>query len=453
MVLKAFLLFAENLISGTFPFLILIITGVYLTVKGGFFQFSKFPKSVSLVVKAFKCKTNEGEISSYRAACTAISATVGTGNIAGVAGALSIGGAGAIFWMWISALCGMAVKFGEIALAIIFREKQGEKYRGGPMYYIKNGLPKGFGFLSILFAVSVIPAVIVGGNMTQTNASVTAVSGDIKTRLILGIVFGAATAVIMGGGIKRIGAVTEKLVPLMSVIYVIMSVVIIALNIDFLPTAFKMIIEGAFNPRAVTGGAVGSVGTAMMIGASRGVFSNEAGLGTSAMAHSAAFDADSNTQGLYGIFEVFIDTILLCTLTALTILCSRVNIDYGNAASTELVRAALETGFGGLAKMLLAVMMCVFGFSSVIGWAVYGDISSEYLFGKIGKTVFKAVYPLSCILGAVVNTGFVWRAAAFFNGIMLCLNLPAILMLNDNFLKEEKYEKKNRKFKKGVRKG
>lgn len=445
-----FFKFAESLISGTLPFTILIITGIYLTLKGKFFQFGRFPKSVSLVVKAFKSEKGSGEISSIRAACTAISATVGTGNIAGVAGAISIGGAGAVFWMWISALCGMAVKFGEIALAVIYREKQGEKFRGGPMYYIKNGLSKGFGFLSILYAVSTVPAVIAGGNMTQTNASVMAIGNNMKTRLIAGIIFCIATALIAGGGIKRVGAVTEKLVPLMSVIYVIMSLVIIISNIDFLPTAFKMIFEGAFNPRAVTGGAVGSVRTAMMIGASRGVFSNEAGLGTSAMAHSVAFDADSKTQGLFGVFEVFIDTLLLCTLTVLTILCSRVKINYGVAASTELVRDALATDFGSWSQILLAVMMCVFGFSSVIGWAVYGDICTEYLWGKKGKAVFRVIYPISCIIGAVCNTEFVWRLAAFFNGIMLCINLPAILLLSDDFLKEDKNEKENRRIKKSI---
>lgn len=451
MMLGDILIYAENLISGTLPFMILIIIGVYLTLKGRFFQFRKFPHSVGLVIKAFKSKKCDGEISSFRAACTAISATVGTGNIAGVAGALSIGGAGAIFWMWISAIAGMAVKFGEIALAVIYREKHGDKYRGGPMYYIKNGLPNSFGILGVIFAVCAVPAVIVGGNMTQTNASVTAINSDIKTRIIAGIVFCTATALIAGGGIKRIGAFTEKLIPLMSVIYVIMSVVIIAFNIDFLPTAFKMIIEGAFNPRAVTGGAVASVGTAMMIGASRGVFSNEAGLGTSAMAYSVASDAGSKTQGLFGIFEVFIDTLVLCTLTALTILCSRVNIDYGSAASTELVREALSTGFGEWSQAVLAAMMCVFGFSSVIGWAVYGDISTEYLWGRRGRFIFRVIYPLSCILGAVLDTELVWRLAAFFNGIMLCVNLPAILLLSDNFLKEEKNEQKNRKFKKSIK--
>ena len=446
--MKGILLFIENLISGTLPFCLLLIIGIFLTFKGRFFQFGKFPLSCSLIFKAFKTKKSKEEISSFGAACTAISATVGTGNIVGVAGALSIGGAGAIFWMWISALCGMTVKFGEIALAIIYRESNKEKYRGGPMYYIKKGLGSRFKFLSTLFAVFTLPAVFIGGNMTQSNASVTSVTTDPHSRLILGVIFGVATALIIGGGIKRVGNVTEKLVPLMSVLFILMSTVILIINIDFLPTAFKMILKGAFNPKAVTGGAVGSIHTAMMIGASRGIFSNEAGLGTSAMAHSTAFDAKADTQGLFGIFEVFVDTILLCTLTALTILCSRVNIEYGKAASTELVESALSTVFGHTSHILLALMMCVFGFSSVIGWAVYGEIATEYLFGKKSVFLYKLIYPVACIIGAIADTTTVWRLASLFNGIMLCINLPPILLMCNEFLESEKNGKKNKRNKK-----
>ena len=437
-------MFFENLISGALPFCLLLITGILLTLKGKFFQFRKFPLSCALIFKAFKTKKCKEEISSFGAACTAISATVGTGNIVGVAGALTIGGAGAIFWMWISALCGMTVKYGEIALAIIYREKYGENYRGGPMYYIKNGLGSRFKFLSALFAVFTLPAVFIGGNMTQTNASVTSISTDYKSRLVLGIIFGVATALIIGGGIKRVGNVTEKLVPLMSVLFIIMSNVILIINIDYLPTAFKLIFEGAFNPKAVTGGAVGSIHTAMMIGASRGIFSNEAGLGTSAMAHSVAFDAKADTQGLFGIFEVFVDTILLCTLTALTILCSRVNIIYGTATTTELVENAFSTVFGNLSHLLLAAMMCIFGFSSVIGWAVYGEIATEYLFGKKSTFFYKLIYPVACIFGAMVSTTTVWRLASLFNGIMLCINIPPILLMCNEFLESDKNGKKNK---------
>lgn len=436
--MKELLLFAENLISGMFPFALLMICGAYLTLKGRFFQFSRFPQSVRLVKKAYKTKKNTScGISSLQSACTALSATVGTGNIAGVAGAVSLGGAGAVFWMWISALVGMAIKFGEISLAIHFREKNGGRYIGGPMYYIKNGLPKALRPLGYIFALAGIPAVLCSGNITQTNAAVSSLGGGLCTKLTSGIAFALLTALVIKGGAKRIGAVTEKIIPVMSVLYTLLALGVIILNIDFLPSAFKMIIKGAFSPKAVTGGAVGSAMTAVMTGASRGIFSNEAGLGTSAMAHSEAYDADESIQGLFGIFEVFIDTILICTLTALTILCSGVNIEYGSIASSELVAGALSVCFGKASSVILAVMMCIFAFSSVIGWALYGDVCISYLFGGRLKKLFSALYPAACLLGALFDVSAAWRLSSFFNGIMLCTNLPAILLLSDNFLKIE----------------
>lgn len=450
-ILKEVLLFFEDLISGSLPFCVLIISGIILTLRGRFFQFKKLPKSVFLVGKAFKAPKNGGEINSFKAACTAISATVGTGNIVGVAGAIAIGGAGAVFWMWISALMGMAVKYGEISLAIIYRENKGEKFRGGPMYYIKEGMPKAFKITGPVFAFIAIFAVMVGGNMTQTNASLTSVSKNNGFLVFGGLLFCILTALITTGGIRRVGNVTEKLVPLMSFFYVIIALYIIFINREYIPIAFLKIIKGAFNPRAVTGGVISSIGTAMMIGASRGVFSNEAGLGTSAMAHSAAFDADSRIQGMFGIFEVFLDTIVLCTLTALTILCSGVNIEYGKYASIELVEQAFSVGIGVFSKPILALMMCVFGFSSVIGWAVYGDICTEYLFGEKGRYIFKFIYPLSCIVGALISSDTVWRMAGFLNGIMLCINVPAVLFLSNKYLKEDKNGRKNKKIAKWFR--
>ncbi len=439
------LLFLENLFSGTLPFSLLLITGIYLTLGGSFFQFRRFPQSVKLLIKAIRTKNNPSELSSFEAACTALSATVGTGNIAGVAGALALGGAGSVFWMWISALAGMAVKAAEITLAIIYRENNGNEYRGGPMYYIKNGLPRKFWFLGTGFAFFTLPAVIMGGNMAQTNASVTAVSNNPKIRLIIGILFCVTAIIITRKGIKGIGKVTEKLVPIMSLLYVIMAVGVIVLNKENLLPAFQMIIKGAFKPAAVTGGVVASVQTAAMLGASRGIFSNEAGLGTSAMAHGAAFDADADTQGLFGIFEVFLDTIILCTLTALTILCSGVNIEYGKAAGSELVLKALTLNFGEISHIILAVMMCTFGFSSIIGWAVYGNITTEYIFGKKAVVLFELIYPLFCVLGAILSTGIIWRLASLFNGIMLIFNTPAILLLSNKFFESDKNGTKNKK--------
>lgn len=446
--MKEILLWIENILAGMLPFALMVIGGFYLTFKGRFFQISELLKSFPLVKKAFSAKKDSKGLTSFSAACTALSATVGTGNIAGVAGALSIGGAGSVFWMWVTAFTGMAVKFGEIALAVIYREKEGGEIFGGPMYYIKRGMPRVFRPLGGIFAVIALPAVICSGNITQTNAAVTAVSENGAARVITGIAFAVLTAIISAGGIGRIGKVTEWLVPLMALVYIILSLGVIGSNIAFLPEAFKLIITGAFNPEAVTGGAVGSLMTVIFTGASRGVFSNEAGLGTSAMAHSAAIDAQPDTQGGFGVFEVFVDTVILCTLTALTILCSGVNISYGAVASSELVGEALFVRYGSFSQALLGFMMCVFGFSSVIGWAVYGNICSEFLFGSRGRKVFSVIYPFGCILGALFDTAAVWRLSAFFNGLMLCINLPCIIYMSDEFLKYvrgNKNERKNRK--------
>ena len=434
--MEKFLCFTEQLLSSYLPFTLLLIIGLYISFKGKFFQFTRFFESISLVKKAvLKREKSEMGITSLQSALTALSATVGTGNIAGVAGAISLGGAGAVFWMWVSAVLGMAIKFAEIALSIIFREKNKKSYIGGPMYIIKNALPQKFKSLGLLFAFCCIFATFCTGNITQVNAAVLSFTNNIYIKIFLGILFAILTLLVISGGGKRIGKFTEKTVPVMSILYLILSLGIIILNIDFLPTAFKMIINGAFNPKAVTGGIVGSVLNSFLIGASRGVFSNEAGLGTSAMAHSLAFDAKAQTQGLFGIFEVFIDTILICTLTALTILCSRVNINYGSIASSELVTKALSCCYGDFSSLILGVMMNIFAFSSVIGWALYGEISAEFLLREKGIKIFRIIYPLFCIFGAVCNANLAWRLSEFFNGIMLCINLPLVLMLSDELFK------------------
>lgn len=438
------MLFLENLISGTLPFSFLMISGLYLTVKTRFSQITRFWESVRLTGKAFKCRGTPSEITSFKSACTALSATVGTGNIAGVAGALSIGGAGAVFWMWVSAVLGMCIKATEITLAIIYREKQGKNFVGGPMYYIKKGLGKKFKYLGLIFCLASVPAVLCSGNITQTNAAVITFCPDVLSKLIWGIIFCVACFFAVTGSFSRIAAITEKLVPLMSVLYIILCTIIFFENYTFLPKAFAMIFKGAFNTKAVTGGAVGSLTSCIFIGASRGIFSNEAGLGTSAMAHSVALDADPKTQGLFGIFEVFIDSILLCTLTALTILCSGVKINYGRVASTELVLKALNDSFGSFGNIALSLMMCLFAFSSIIGWAVYGKLCWSFLFGKWGNIIFTVVYPLCCIPGALFNSGLAWRMASVCNGIMLCTNLTALLLLSDkvsNLKKEKKIDK------------
>lgn len=429
------------------PFCALILCGFYLTFMGDFFQFRLLPRSVKLIKKAFRESKKSNEYTSFKAACTSLSAAVGTGNIAGVSGAIAIGGAGAVFWMWVSALLGMSIKAVETVIGVEYRKSSENNIFGGPMYYIKDGIPK-IKVLSYIFAIVGIPAVFCTGNITQTNAAVISITDNSVLKIIIGLILAVLTLAATSGGIKRIGNITEKIVPVMSVLYIAICFIIIALNIDFLPKAFKMIIVGAFNPKAVTGGAVGSFITTALIGGERGIFSNEAGLGTAPIAHSSAKDANPQFQGLFGIFEVFADTILICTLTALTILCSKTDISYGKTASSELVVASLSNVFGGLAKWIISVMLFLFAFSSIIGWAAYGEAFVKFLFGKRFKKVFTLIYPLGCIVGAVTNVDLAWRLSAFFSGIMLCINLPSLIMLSDQALKYFKKRGKTKCIKK-----
>ncbi len=429
----------ENLISDILPFSLIIFGGLYLTLKGKFFQLRGTFRSFALMKKAILNSRKNKKVSSFTAACTALAATVGTGNIAGVAGAVSIGGAGAVFWMWVSAFMGMAIKFGEITISVLHRRHGGEFASGGPMYYIKNPV------LAFAFALSVLPAAFAGGNITQINAVLSPFNLHISAKFLIGIFAAILTAFILKGGIGLVGKITEKILPFMSVMYIILCFGVIAYNIDFLPNAFKMIMVGAFTPRAVTGGAVGSFFATAFIGASRGVFSNEAGLGTSGMIHSAADDALPSKQGFFGIFEVFLDTMVICTLTALTILCSGVNINYGNIASTELVLKALSSVYGSAAQVLLTVMMAIFAYSSVLGWSVYADTAALYLSGTKGQRFFKLFYPIGCVIGAVFTSNMAWRLAAFFNGLMLCVNMPSVLLLAEEFLKYKRGTSNDRK--------
>lgn len=429
--MQDFINFSEKLVSGMLPFVFLAFSGIYLSVKSGFFQVRMLPRALKQAFGGmFGGKSKNGGISPFQAACTALSATVGTGNITGVAGAVSIGGAGAVFWMWVAAFAGMIVKVFEIVLAVDYRETKRGKPVGGPMYYIKKGLPRASGLAAVFAGVGIF-AVFFSGNLTQSNAAAEALGAGFGVRLGAGAVFAFLCAAVIIGGAERIGVFTEKIVPFMALLYIAMSSGVIFLNSERIPEIFGMIIRGAFNPSAVTGGAVGSFMTAVMTGASRGVFSNEAGLGTSAMVYAATDEKDGVSQSLYGIFEVFTDTIVICTLTALTILCGGVNIEYGRNASTELVSLTLSEVYGGISSVLLCVMMCLFAVSSTVGWGFYGIVCTGYLFGKKGECVFVYLYPLFCIIGAVCSAETAWRLSAFFNGIMLCVNVAAVLFLSD----------------------
>lgn len=439
-------LWLESFVSGVLPLTFLSVSGIIFTVKTRGVQFRKFWQSVKVAFASGNKK--ERGISSFGAVCNSLAATVGTGNIAGVAAAISIGGAGAVFWMWISAFLSMVIKALEITLAIKHRREENGIYVGGPMNYINKISGGKFSYLASVFAFAGIFSAFGTGNITQINACTSALGGSFYIKLLVGIVFCVVTAATIKGGAKKITNFTTAVLPLMAVLYVVFCLGVIIKNIAFLDDVLVSIVRGAFSPSSVTGGALGSVIGCMLTGAKKGIFSNEAGLGTAGIAHASAVDASLKTQGLFGIFEVFVDTLLICTLTALTILSSGVIIDYNSVASSDLVVQSLGTVYGGFAHIALSLMLCLFGISSIIGWAAYGISFSQFLFKEKGEKIFVFMYPLFCIVGAVMNVSFTWRLAEFFNGIMLCINLFAVLILSPqavSILKGEKYETKNRK--------
>ena len=390
-----------------------------------------------------KREASDGALTPFQAVCTALAATVGTGNVAGVAGAIAIGGPGAVFWMWISAILGMCTKFSEVTLAVHFREtnEKGELV-GGPMYYIKNGLKKHWHWLAYLFSAFGVLTVFGTGNATQVNTITTAIDSALYNyniisedaapmlNLIIGIVLAGLIALILLGGIKRIGQVTEKLVPFMAVMYIVLALGVVLLNIKNVPHVFGAIFAGAFRPASVTGGAVGSFFMSMKKGVSRGIFSNEAGLGTGSIAHACADTRKPVKQGFFGIFEVFVDTIVICTLTALVILCSGVPIGYGEAAGAELTINGFTSVYGGWVSIFTAVAMCCFAFSTIIGWGLYGTRCIEFLFGFRANKPFMLLYALVAIIGATMNLGLMWSIAETFNGLMVIPNLIAVFLLS-----------------------
>ena len=435
----------NNFIWGVPAMICIIGVGLYLSFRTRFLQIRKFPYAMKVTFgRMFKKKeAGDGALTPFQAVCTALAATVGTGNVAGVAGAIAIGGPGAIFWMWISALLGMCTKFAEVTLAVHFREKNKDgDYVGGPMYYIKNGLKKHWQWLAYLFSAFGVLTVFGTGNATQVNTITTAIDSALfnynvisenqvsTLNLIIGIVLAILIALILLGGIKRIGQVTEKLVPFMAVMYIVLAIGVVLLNVKNVPTVFASIFEGAFNPASVTGGVVGSFFMSMKKGVSRGIFSNEAGLGTGSIAHACADTRKPVKQGFFGIFEVFVDTIVICTLTALVILCSKVPIGYGEAAGAELTISGFTATYGGWVSIFTAIAMCCFAFSTIIGWGLYGVRCIEFLFGTRVNKPFMLVYSLVAIVGATMNLGLLWSIAETFNGLMVIPNLIAVFLLS-----------------------
>lgn len=433
------------------PAMICIIgVGLVMSFRTRFVQIRKFPYALkSTVGKIFsKSDAKDGSITPFQAVCTALAATVGTGNIAGVAGAIALGGPGAVFWMWASALLGMCTKFAEVTLAVHFREKNAHgDYVGGPMYYIKNGLGKKWMWLAYLYAILGVLTVFGTGNATQVNTITTSINtmllsfglvteaGTKTVSLIIGIVIAIIVALVLLGGIKRLAKVTEKLVPFMAVFYVVLAVGVILLNLDSVPAVFASIFKGAFQPQAVTGGVLGSFFISMKRGVSRGIFSNEAGLGTGSIAHASADTDDAIHQGFFGIFEVFTDTILICTLTALTILCSGTTFQYGVAAGAELTISGFVVTYGNWVTIFTAIALCCFAFSTILGWGLYGARCLEFIFSEKVIKPFMVVYSLVAIVGATMDLGLLWNIADTFNGFMSIPNLIALFLLSGTVAK------------------
>ncbi len=441
----------NNFIWGLPAMVCILGVGLLLSVRTNFLQIRKFPYAIKTTLgRIFKRKdASDGTMTPFQAVCTALAATVGTGNIAGVAGAIAIGGPGAVFWMWCSALLGMCTKFAEVTLAVYYRERSNAgEWVGGPMYYIKNGLGKRWQFLAVLYSLFGVLTVFGTGNATQVNTITTAidtallefhiVAEDIlpTLNLVIGILCAMLVAMVLLGGIKRIGSVSEKLVPFMALFYVILAAGVVLLNLPRLPYVMEEIFAGAFNPAAFTGGAIGSLFLSMKNGVSRGIFSNEAGLGTGSIAHACADTRKPVKQGMFGIFEVFADTIVICTLTAMVILCSSVPVNYGTAAGAEMTISGFTATYGGWASLFTAVALCCFAFSTIIGWGLYGSRFAAFLFktDKIVKPFF-VVYSFVAILGATLDLGILWGVADTFNGLMSIPNLIALFLLSGTVVK------------------
>ncbi|NLB28987.1 MAG: sodium:alanine symporter family protein, partial [Clostridiales bacterium] len=430
------------------PMLILLVgTGLILSIMTRFVQFRKFGYAMrNTLGKMFsKQRAGSGEVTPFQAVTTALAATVGTGNISGITFAVTLGGAGAIFWLWVTALIGMCTKYAEVVLSIKFREKNRDgDWVGGPMYYIQNGLGKNWRPLGIIFCIfgalaafGIGNAVQVGNITGSVNTAIRAFSpGMIGTEdtvdLVLGVIIAIVVALVILGGIKRIGHVTEKLVPVMSVIYIAACLVVISANIDSIGTVFGMIFRGAFNPASVVGGVGGfTLMKTITWGVKRGVFSNEAGLGSAPIAHAASSESNPVRQGVYGIFEVFVDTIVICTLTGLTLLMSGVDLNYGVKGETHLNAAAFGSVFGEkIGALIIAVGITLFALSTILSWGLYGTRCCEYMLGKKSIKPYQITFVIITFIGATLDIGLAWDIADTLNGLMALPNLVALIGLS-----------------------
>ena len=437
--------YLKNIAWGWPSLILLAGTGAYYTIRLGWLQFRYFSYIMKNTLgKIFDKKSaGSGAVTPFQAVTTALAATVGTGNIAGVTGAIALGGPGAVFWMWISALFGMCTKFAEVTLSIHFRRRNDKgDWIGGPMYYISKGMGKKWAWLGSIFALFGILASFGIGNMTQINTIANSISGTIsiftplditRSNLIIGIIVASFSAAVIIGGIKRIGSVTETLVPVMAILYVISALTVIVSNIQNLGGVLRLIFTSAFSPQAALGGAAGiNISSAIKLGIGRGIFSNEAGLGSAPIAHAAADTNSAVRQGFFGVFEVFASTIVICTITSLAVLMSGVSIPYGSSAGADITIAAFATSFGNAgAGLILSIAITLFALSTILSWCLYGSRCVEYLF-KSTKAIlpYQLIFCFIIIIGATQNLNLVWDIADTLNILMAIPNLIALIALS-----------------------
>ena len=445
---------AINGVVWGWPMLILLVgVGIVLTIMTKGFQFRKFGYAMKNTLgKIFKKQeAGEGEITPFQAMSTALAGTVGTGNIAGITTAITLGGAGSIFWLWITALIGMATKYAEVTLAVKYRERnEYGDWVGGPMYYIKNGLGKNWKWLGVIFCIfGALASFGIGNVVTAFDPNFSDASKG-TLNLVLGIVLAVLVGIVILGGVKRLGSVTEKLVPFMAVVYIVACIVVLVYHAGTLGEVFHDIFVGAFSPEGVTGGAVGSAMMVVMWGVKRGVFSNEAGLGSAPIAHATTSETDPVKQGLYGIFEVFMDTIVICTLTGLALLCAAkgagLDLNFGHQGDTGLNAAALGTVFGDKAgTLIIAIGLSLFAFSTVLGWSLYGSRCLEFILGPKAIKPYQIIFILFVVVGATMSLDLAWAIADTLNGLMAIPNLIAILLLSPVIVRltKEHFTKKN----------
>lgn len=434
------------------PTLILILgTGLFLSVRTRFVQLRLLPRSLRQMARSLRRKPGENGISPFQALCTALAATVGTGNLVGVAGAICLGGPGAIFWMWICGFIGMATKYAEVTLALRCRVREHGEYLGGPMYMITRGMGPRWRYLAAAYAVFGIAASFGVGNATQVNAVVSGVNAvlrsfgraeSIRRNLAVGLLLAVTIGAVLLGGAKQVGRTAEKLIPFVSAGYIALCLGVLILRRRYLPQAVSLILDGAFNPRSVTGGLLGSAFQALRVGCSRGVFTNEAGMGTASMAHACAQVSHPAEQGLLGIVEVFLDTIVICTLTALVILTAGVAIPYGTDAGGSLTASAFSAVYGSWVNVFLAGALACFAIATVLGWGLYGCRCAQFLLGPKAWKGFALLQALTVIPASVGKAETVWLLAEILNALMSVPNLIALAALSPELVRLTKeYER------------